>query len=278
MRSPGSRRRLLLSCFATLAVFACKSKAPAGPSVKLYVDETQVGTVAVTSSPVPLASLLPAAASDPASWKRIEGRATGGRFLDVRQPTTTYQDGEVRLYLQQGTAAVGIFRPVRPGLPEHIAKIARQPAVSLADLVDVRVYTRAPPPAVVATLEIEATGLPAWTMAPADLEEIPEAAKTDGSRARGRALADVVRFRIDGSIERVIVEGRDGRSHTITAGDLDDPEKKLLVKVNNKNQWVFKDWSGGEATTEIRDLVRLQVVGSSLRHRGGAGTAGGSRE
>lgn len=256
-----------------MAVFACKRSAPAGPSVKLYVDEKEVATVPVTASPVPLASLLPAAAADPTKWRRLEGRATGGRFLDVRQPTTTYQDGEARLYLQQGAPAVGLFRPVRAGLPEHIAKIARQPAVSLTDVVDIRIYTRDPPPVVVAELALEATGMPPSTLVPEDLEELPEVKGKDGSRARGRTLADVIAHRLHGNIERVTVEGRDGRTHTVAASELADPQ--LLLKVNNKNQWVFKVWAGGEAVTEIRDLVRLRVEGTELAGRGGRGDGSG---
>jgi len=264
----------LLGFFAATTLSSCKKPTPAGPSVKLYVDEAEIATVPVSESPIVLASLLKGAAADPAAWKRLEGRAGGGRFLDVRQPYATYQNGEARLYLQQGQPALGIFRPVRDGLPEHIAKIARQPAVSINGIVDVRVYTKDPPPVVEAELVVEATGLPSWTMVADDLEELPEF--TDGSaRARGRTLADIARSRVTGTIERVVIEARDGGSHAVSAAALDDKTKPLLVKVNNKNQWVFKAWANGAADAEVRDLVKLRIEGPDLKTRGGDGSGRG---
>lgn len=270
-------RIFFLGLFSAVMLASCKKPAPAGPTVKLYVDEKEVATIAVTTSPVALAGLLPKAASDPTTWRRIEGRASGGRFLDVRQPVATYQNGEARLYLQQGAPAIGIFRPVREGLPEHVAKIARQPAVSLTDVVDVRVYTKDPPPVTLAELLVEPSGLAPYTMVPEDLEEFPEVKQGNSaaSRGQGRNLADIVRFRTSGTIDRVVVEGRDGRSHTVTAAELDDRTKPLLVKVNNKNQWVFKVMVGSEATVEVRDLLKLRIEGTDLRGHGGMGDGSG---
>ena len=266
-----------------VALSGCKraAKAPAGPTIRVFVDDVEVGVVAVSEEPIPLASRLPKEAADPETWRRIEAHASGGRFLDVRRPTETYANGEVRLYLQQKQPAIGVFRPVREGLPEHIAKIARQPAVSLSDVSKVVVHTRDPVPVPVAELSLEATGLPPWTIVPEDLEDLPVVAG-DRSAGRGRAVRDVVRARTQGLVDRVVIEARDGRAHTLDAEDLADEGKKALLRVNRKNQWVFKLYEGGadSASAEVRDVVRLRIEGTDLRGRGrggdGSGTGDGS--
>jgi hypothetical protein len=254
------RKTIALAALAVLALLvsgvSCR-RAPTGPSVKLFVNGTEAGAAIVPESPVTLASTLPRAAADPASWKRLEAHAPDGRFLDVRTPATTYDKAEVRFYRAGTQPAIGIFRPVREGLPEEVAKIARQPAVSLVGVTEVRVHTVELEPVHVPTVSLEIAGRQPWTLVPDDLDSLP--APPEGS-ARGRPLAAVIALHIDRKVASVAIEARGGDSHTVTAATLADPAKQPLLKVNNKGQWVYKEYGpGNELVAEVRDVVRLRV-------------------
>lgn len=253
---------------AALAPAACRRapKAPAGPTVKIYVDGALVREAPVGETPVALASLLPDHAADPRSWRRLGAHARGGRFLDVRRPAETYAGAEARLYLQKGSAAVGLFRPVREDLPPAIRNIARQPALALPSVTEIHVRITEPPPppppeegpGVFVPLEVAGRG-----GEPLTEEEAAGLEESTGPKpqARGWALADVVRLRVPPrEVASVVVTSADGRaSETIDTALLLGGRDTLLLKRNQKNELVFQHWRPDGAKTEVRPVGAIRV-------------------
>lgn len=267
MRNRFALLALAIAPALALAPLACKRKPaePVGPRVKVYVDDALVKEPALGTTPVALASLLSGDAATPDNWRRLQAQASGGRFLDVRRPAQTYEGAETRLYLQQGKAAIGLFRPVKPDLPPQIAAIARQPALSLVDVTEVRVRTKElPPPSAPpgpAGLLVRVSGEGAETVEPDALDGLPER-KGERQQIRGWALADVIALRAPPEkAVSVTLTGEDGRSLSIEGALLADPAHQLLLKRNRKNEYVFHHWQRGKEkpVEELRGVTGIRV-------------------
>lgn len=269
------RRSLLVVslCAAVLAGPSCKrEKKPAkAGAVKLIVDGKETSSFDPPATPVPLASLLPKGTAPYAAWKRLQADASGGRFLDISAPAASYPDVEVRVYSDRGKAAIGLFRPVKPDLPESIAKIARQPAVSLADIHEIRVRVTEPGGAEGAGGDEDAAAVPDLavlvgteekTLTGAQLAAI-EPVTGPTQQARGWPLADVLAPVVaPGKVASVKVEGWKGITEEISAEDLANRDVWLLFKSNKKGELVFRRWEKGknEAVGEVRGVRVVRVT------------------
>jgi hypothetical protein len=217
--------------------------------VQISIDGKPLRTVAI-GAPVALATLVPPA---PGAWFDVTAKTADGRFLELAHPATTYPGAEVRLYLDHGKPAIGVFRPVAPNLPPDVDRIAREPAIALDGILEIDVLTHAPPVAAVEGLVVEAPGRPQQTLQPDDLSDLPDASGPT-ARAHGWALSAV--------LERA---GVAGVSHVDVIGDHDEPidldKHTVLIKQNHRGQYVVQVWDTGheEASEEVRGVQKIVV-------------------
>jgi hypothetical protein len=234
---------------AVLVLVACHSPAPSGPSVQISIDGKPFRTVPIAAT-IPLASLVTPA---PATWFDVTARSADGRFVEIAHPATSYPGAEIRLYDQGGKPAIGVFRPVPTGVPPDVARIAREPAVSLDGVVTIDVLTHAPAVTVASGLVVEAPGRPAKTLDPDDLEDLKEATGPTG-HAHGWAIADVLAR-----------AGVAGAAHVRVVGDheetIDLAAHIVLLKQNHRGQYVVQVWDAGhaEASAEVRGVSKIVV-------------------
>lgn len=230
---------------------------PTGPQVRLVVDDQPAGAITV-GAPQPLASAIPAA-PDPAAWVRVELDATGRRFLDLSHPAATYPGASFRIYVDdRGRATFGVFRAVQPGLPPEVERIARQPAPVLADITEIRIHTHEAAPAAAASFTIEVAGQAASTLGAADLAALAPLA-TGRSKPRGWPLASVLAVRSPGPLARVVIEDRDKQAIEIAGGDLAAATPTRVLRVNNRNLWVFEEWQDDQRVRNLRDVTRIRI-------------------
>lgn len=265
--------RLVLVALVALAVAvpACKrEKAPAKPgAVKLIVDGKEAASFDPPATPQPLAQLLPKGTAPYGGWKRLEADGSGGRFLDLFEPAKSYPDAEVRVYADRGKAAIGLFRPVKEGLPDAIAKIARQPAVSLVDVHEVRVRVtdwedRSEDEvelSELADLSVVVGGkthaVPAETLAEIDLADGPT------QQARGWPLAEALMPVVPaGKIASVRIEGWKGMFEVVPAEDFAKKDVWLLIKANKKGEYVYRRWEKEQSqpVDEVRGIRTIEVT------------------
>lgn len=272
-RGPMNRPLALAAVLAAVAVAAsaCKREKATQPrpgAVKLIVDGKEAGTFDPPATPRPLAELLPRGMAPYAEWKRFEADGSSGRFLELAEPAKSYPDAEIRVYAINGKAAIGLFRPVKEGLPDAIAKIARQPAVSLIDVHEVRVriadWGGAEDEVELSelsdlTVEVgdRTLTVPAQRLAQIDLVKGPT------QQASGWPLAEALMPVVPpGKIASVRIEGWKGMFEVVPAEDLAKKDVWLLLKANKKGEYVYRRWEKGEnqAVDEVRGIRSIQVT------------------
>ena len=121
-----SLKTYTLLLFVVCTVSCREKTAPPtrSPEIVLELDDA-VRTVAIERA-IPLALLVSA---PPAQWIDVRAEAKDGRWLEVPTPTTTYPDGELRLYLDHERVAIGVF-------------VGERPLAALSPITRVRVSTR----------------------------------------------------------------------------------------------------------------------------------------
>ena len=268
------RHVLLVLALAALLPAACKREkkepAPAAKvTVRLVLDGKEVGRFEPPVTPRPLAELLPIGSAPYAEWQRLQADASAGRFLDISTPVRSYPDVEVRVYSDRGKAAIGLFRPVKPDLPESMAKIARQPAVSLNDVHEIRVRIAPPAPEDEAVVEsAEMTALPVLVGGvekPITAETLQKIGLKYGptQQARGWPLADALTPAVaPAKIQSVRIEGWKGMYEDIPAEELSRKDVWLLLKANKKGEYVFRRWEKAqtEPVAEVRGVRMVRVT------------------
>lgn len=232
-----------------LVLVACRAPAPSGPSVEISVDSKPFRTLPIGAT-TSLAALVP---PKPEAWFDVTARSADGRFIEIAHPQTTYPGSEIRLYVQRGKPAIGVFRPVPTGVPADVERIAREPAVQLDGVIAVDVLTHAPAAPAVAGLVVEAPGRPPQTLEPEDLEDLKEGSGPTG-HAHGWALGDVLAR-----------AGVAGAAHVRIIGDheeaIDLTAHTVLIKQNHRGQYVVQVWDDGnvEAVAEVRGVSKIVV-------------------
>jgi hypothetical protein len=236
---------------------ACQREAPApvapqGPTIELVLDDGAPRTISVDGV-LPLATLI---ATPPATWLEVHGEATDDRELQLDGPARRYPGSEVRVYLEQGRPALGVFPPVTPDMPPEVAALARQPSASLTALARVHVVTKRTvlPGLIVVdgTREVAVASDQLVTLA-----GTPRGA----SRAQGWALADVIGLvRRTAGIQTIQILGA-GDPITLAGSALRDATQIFGLKQNQRGEYVFRVWAadGRRPSRELRRVTKIVV-------------------
>lgn len=232
------------------ALIACNGKpAPAPPprvTIEIFTDDS-ARTIAIERA-TPLAELVGPA---PGRWLEVRADTRDGRFLELEKPSLTYQGDEIRLYAEDGRAAIGVFPPVTADMPAEVARRASQPIVSLTPIASVHVMTHA-------------VELPALTvvvggkdirLASAALRAL---ATTGERHAQGWALVDVIA--LSGAQPTGPVRIIGAQEVTLAPAEL----AKAVVKPNQRGEYVVRVWDEGakSPTREVRGVTKILVGGS----------------
>lgn len=234
---------------ATLVALACGSsdQTEVGPAVAITVDGTLVRTHTITE-PVALDTLL--ATLPMAVWQDLHAIAPDGRFLDVHRPTQTYPGAEIRLSVEQGRAMIGVFRKPDADLPSSLARIARQPLGSLANVERVEITTRLQTEPQPSALVIELPDRPRVAVTSDALSRL------EHNRRRGWSLAVVLSLAgppIHRPIRVVAVSGESA----IPANEL--ASERFTLKRSQQGTYVLREWNGRQMVSELRGVERIVV-------------------
>lgn len=116
-----------------LAFVACKGKAapppPVGPSIEVFTDQT-ARSVTVDRA----FALTTIVTPPPTSWIAVSADTADDRSIEFASPATTYAGDEIRLYLDHGKVAIGVFPPVTADMPPQTRERASQPILSLVGI------------------------------------------------------------------------------------------------------------------------------------------------
>jgi hypothetical protein len=223
---------------------------PTGPTVQLTVDDGAPRTIAIERT-IPLRALLDVA---PAAWIEVRAAATDERGLELSAPATRYPGSELRLYLDQGQPALGVFPPITPDMPADVAALARQPTASLTSLASVHVQTR---PTARSGLVVVAEGREV-AISGEQVHALPGVPRGT-SRAQGWLLAGLIELASPGrEVTTIRILGA-GDPMTIGAQLLRDPAQIVVLKQNQRGEYVFRVWDrdGRYPTREVRRVTRI---------------------
>jgi len=224
--------------------------APLGPTIQLAVDDGASRAITIGGS-IPLATLVAAA---PATWLEVRADATDDRGLEVVAPATSYPGSELRLYLDHGQPALGVFPPITPDMPPEVAALARQPTASLTSLASVHVLTRRVAPSGLTVV----VGGREVVVPSAQLHALPGVPRGT-SRAQGLLFAGVVGLAAQGREIRTIRIVGVGDTVTLDPQVLRDPRQLVVLKQNQRGEYVFRVWEvdGRYPTRELRRVTQI---------------------
>lgn len=239
---------------ALLLAMACGRRsepppAPVGPSLEITVDEADAERVTLDVAPRPLAAVV---GPQPAAWLVVTASSADGRDLELTRPATTYPDAEVRLYVDEGRAAVGVFRRITADMPADIQRIARQPIIALIDVTEVTVRTRLE---TFAPLVIRVDGRD--QMISDALRTLPRR-PSKRPRERGWELAAIVALAVppERTIAVVRLHAKDGTVMPLDAALVRAPE--AVLKRNRHGEYVFRMWDTKPAV-EVRGVTLIEI-------------------
>lgn len=245
-----TRAPVAIALLFALACGGSKDSPPAlpGPTVEITVDEDAPQSVTL-GSVRPLAALV---GPQPAAWLEVSASTKDDRELELTRPATKYPDAEVRLYIDQGRPALGVFRQITADMPADIQRIARQPIVALVGVTEVTIRTRAEtyPPL---TLRIDGRDQPITDSLPA-LPRHP----SKRPRERGWELGVLVGLGVppERSVTSVRLHTKGGTISPIDAALLRDPN--AVLKRNRHGAYVFRMWDT-KPTLEVRDVTLIEI-------------------
>ncbi len=202
---------------------------------------------------ISLATLI---ALPPAIWLEVHGEATDDRELQLDGPARRYPGSEVRVYLEQGRPALGVFPPVTPDMPPEVAALARQPSASLTGLARVHVVTKRT--ALPGLIVVDGTRELAVT---SDQLVMLAGIQRGESRAQGWALVDVIGLaRSTTGIQTFQIFGA-GDPITLAGSALRDATQILVLKQNQRGEYVFRVWAsdGRRPSRELRRVTKIVV-------------------
>lgn len=224
-----------------MALAACShapSEPPAGPTLEILLDGELLTTATITE-PIALARLVPYL--PPPTWLVVSSKAPDGRYVELESPAISYPRAEVRIYLERGKPALGVFNPVEPNLPAAVARIAAQPLASLHPISRLEILTKIPD---LLDLDIEVDGRPLVIAAPA-----LEALHTQ----RGVAVATL----FDAPHRQIRIIAPTGEQ-TFPWSALQDRDVRL--KQNRQGEYVFRVWDNQrDKAFEVRDVTKIVV-------------------
>ena len=242
-----------LAAWAMLLVAACQDAhpppdKPVGIPVELSLDGA-VRTVLVAGA-IPLAGLIDAA---PSTWLEVRATSPDHRWLELETPTKTYPGAELRLYLDQGRAALGVFPPSSPNRSPQLAALANQPTAWLAPVSTISIVTRRDT-TVASALIIELDG----HEVPLSKDELAQLPLT--SEANGWSLALVISLVThERSLHTLRLVG--AGELTLDPVVLRAPKSTYFLKANQRGEFVFRAWASGgdEPSQELRRVTKIVV-------------------
>ncbi len=215
----------LLAVLCTLACREKTSPTASGPTIEIALDDAV--RIVTVSRPIPLSSLISA---PPSTWHDVRADSTDGRWLEIPQPTTTYPDGELRVYLERERVTIGVF-------------VGAREIASLGPLARVHVSTHAPPAVVAPTLTISDHGREVLLKSQ-ELHHLPE------QERRGWELADVIALATKGAT-RVRIIGDSEQTF--------DSLANITLKLNQRGEYLVRVWDndGNTPTREVRNVTKI---------------------
>lgn len=225
---------------------------PTGPTVQLTIDDQAPRTVVIDGT-IALSTLVELS---PATWIEVRAEALDERGIELWEPVTRYPGSEIRLYLDQGQPALGLFPPVTPDMPAEVAALARQPTASLTTVASVHVLTRR-----IAQPGLLIVGRGREITIPSEQVRALPAVPRGTSRAQGWQLSDVIDLAsLDGEVRTIRIEGA-GDPISLAVGVLRDPQQIIVLKQNQRGEYVFRMWepNGRSPTRELRRVTRIVV-------------------
>ena len=223
-----------------------------GPTVQLTVDNRPVRMIVVDRT-LALTSVLDL---PPTAWLEVRAEAVDERGIELWAPATRSPGSEVRLYLDQGRPAIGLFPPVTPDMPSEVAALARQPTASLTSIASVHVVTRR-----VTLPGLVVVGGGRDIAITSDQVRGLTALQRGVSRAEGWPLAAVIDLALPkGEVRTIRIEGA-GEPISLANATLRDPKQILVLKQNQRGEYVFRMWEreGRSPTRELRGVTRIVV-------------------
>ena len=256
-RAPRERcgRWCVIAC--SVGMMACRGDGaapppPLGPAIQLSIDDGDKRTIGIDRT-IPLASVVEI---PPASWLEVRADADDERWLELAKPATAYPGSEIRLYLDQGRVALGVFPAVTPDMPPEIAARARQPTASLTAVVSVQIVTqrstRLPPLSIV----VEGRDIALAS------DKLRALRRVSGKRAHGWALADVIALAgraSPGAPDPQAIHVVGAETVTVEPAALRDQTRFHLLKPNQRGEYVFRVWEseGRAPTREVRRVTKI---------------------
>ena len=226
----------------SLALVACREKPrpapPRGPQVEVFTDEN-ARTISV-DQPVALASIV---APPAASWIEVRADTSDQRFIEL----SPRPEDEVRLYVDHGAAAIGVFPPVTPDMAPEVKQRASLPLSSLVGITSVHVATHLPalPPLQISVGDNDVTlG-----------DALRGLAMTGKQRAAGWPLLDVIALAGAADVQAVRVVG--AQEITLDRAELE----KAVLKLSSRGEYVVRVWDEGAKapTREVRGVTKILV-------------------
>lgn len=219
-----------------------------GPTLEITVDEGDPQTVTL-GSVHPLAALV---GPQPSAWLEVAAATADERDLELTRPATKYPDAEIRLYVDQGRAALGVFRQITADMPVDIQRIARQPIVALVGVTEVTVRTRAEtfPP-----LSLRIDGRDQLISdSLATLRRHP----SRKPRERGWELGMLVGLAVPAEqiVTSVRLHTKAGTSSPVDPALLRNPN--AVLKRNRHGEYVFRMWDT-KPTLEVRGVTSIEI-------------------
>lgn len=225
-----------------LALLACKDKprpdVPKGPQVEVFTDEN-ARTISV-AQPIALAQIV---AAPPTSWIEVRADTADERFIEL----SPRPEDEIRLYVDHGAVAIGVFPPITADMPPEVKQRAALPLSSLVGITTVHVATHLPalPPLAISiggkdvTIDDALRGL----------------AMSGKRRAQGWALLDVLALAGASDVQAVHVIG--AQEITLDRAQIE----KAVLKANQRGEYVVRVWDEGAKapTREVRRVMQIVV-------------------
>jgi hypothetical protein len=209
-------------------------------TVEVQVDDGPTRLVRIEQV-IPLASIVEPPVS---AWLAVRADTQDDRSIDLPR-----NSGEIRMYVDQGRPAIGVFPPITPDMPQEIAALARQPTMSLAGIATVHVLTRRLSlPSIV--VEIDGT---ARSLAGETLRALPGVVDR---RIQGWPILDVIKLASDRTATSLRIVGAD----TLTLETL-DPTRIYVLKLNQRGEYVFRVWESGgrHPLREVRRVAKIVI-------------------
>jgi hypothetical protein len=264
---------------------ATSSAAPtSSATVAIVFDGEKSEAKIVSGERRPLSEFLPGEGRDPKSWRQLLVKSSDGRKLNIVQYADRYEHHDVLLYLDdESRLTLGIYRQLRPGMPEHAKRSLEHAHMQLVNATEVVVRTTEEPLAKGERPHLEIRVGDAVQMLSADeldaLESKPRPGKgkkmkpkgkerkegKEGKERKGQAswhLADVVALSKEkGPFEIIAVVDSEQGEVELDIEVLTDEKRWPALRYNRRGLLAFDlhDVETGKRINRLRGVVAIRL-------------------